>query len=170
MAAHIARVVIENFRNFEKLDINLAEQTVLVGENKAGKSNFIHALRLVLDPTLPDSMRILRREDFWDGLDDPMEIEEEIKIEIYFEGFEDNEKLLALLSDYLVEEGVAKITYLFKPVPILSNPSESSYHFKIFGGDSEDENRFGSHQRAFMPLEVLPALRDAEGDLYSWPT
>jgi putative ATP-dependent endonuclease of OLD family len=63
----ISRVQIENFRNFRAVDIPLSTNAVIVGENKTGKSNLPHALRLVLDPTLPDTARKLREEDFWDG-------------------------------------------------------------------------------------------------------
>jgi putative ATP-dependent endonuclease of OLD family len=55
----ISRVCIENFRNFKLLDVELGQNIVLVGENKSGKSNFIEALRLVLDPSLSDSDRQL---------------------------------------------------------------------------------------------------------------
>ncbi len=65
----ISRVSVQNFRNFKNLDVSLSEHAVIVGENRIGKSNFIYALRLILDPSLPDSARQLREEDFWDGLD-----------------------------------------------------------------------------------------------------
>jgi putative ATP-dependent endonuclease of the OLD family len=52
----ISRVRIENFRNFKLLDVELGQNIVLVGENKSGKTNFIHALRLVLDPSLSDNV------------------------------------------------------------------------------------------------------------------
>jgi putative ATP-dependent endonuclease of OLD family len=51
----ISRIKIMNFRNFEDLDVVLGEHAVIIGENKIGKSNLLHALRLVLDPSLPDS-------------------------------------------------------------------------------------------------------------------
>jgi putative ATP-dependent endonuclease of OLD family len=66
----IDKVTVKNFRNLADVDVPLQRGTVIVGENRVGKSNFIHALRLVLDPTLPNSERYLRREDFWDGLSD----------------------------------------------------------------------------------------------------
>ncbi len=50
----ISRIRIENFRNFRLLDVALGAPAVVVGENRVGKSNFLHALRLVLDPALPD--------------------------------------------------------------------------------------------------------------------
>lgn len=68
----ISRVEISNFRNFQHLDVLLCEYAVIVGENKIGKSNLLHALRLVLDPSLADSGRQLRDEDFWDGLPRPL--------------------------------------------------------------------------------------------------
>lgn len=64
----ISRIKINNFRNFEEFDVAVGESAVIVGENGVGKSNLIHALRLILDPTLADSARQLRNEDFWDGL------------------------------------------------------------------------------------------------------
>jgi putative ATP-dependent endonuclease of OLD family len=64
----ISRIQIDNFRNFQHCEVYLNTHAVIVGENKIGKSNLIHALRLVLDPRLPDVERQLRLEDFWDGL------------------------------------------------------------------------------------------------------
>jgi putative ATP-dependent endonuclease of the OLD family len=54
----LSRIQIDNFRNFKSLDIALSGHAVIVGENKIGKSNLLHALRLVLDPSLPDSARL----------------------------------------------------------------------------------------------------------------
>ena len=48
----IDRIRVRNFRNLANVDLHLLPGTVLVGENRSGKSNFIHAVRLVLDPTL----------------------------------------------------------------------------------------------------------------------
>ncbi len=41
----------------------------MVGENRVGKSNFIFALRLVPNTSLPDSARQLKLSDIWDGHD-----------------------------------------------------------------------------------------------------
>ena len=51
----LSRLSILNFRNFEAIDIALANNVVLLGENRVGKSNLLFAIRLVLDPTLPDA-------------------------------------------------------------------------------------------------------------------
>ena len=65
---YLSRIKIANFRNFSLLDVELAGNVVVVGENRVGKSNLLYALRLVLDASLSDSARHLSLSDFWDGL------------------------------------------------------------------------------------------------------
>ncbi len=167
----ISRVQIRNFRNFHELDVGLDAHAVIVGENKIGKSNFLCALRLLLDPTMPDSARQLRREDFWDGLPRPLTADDRISISADLTDFETDEKLLAVLSDHLVNPRpmVARLTYVFQPLPTLAaDPSrDADYEFHLFGGD-RPENFFGYEVRSRIPLDVLQALRDAEGDLANW--
>jgi len=64
VSLHISRTQIKNFRNFADMDVLLQPTSVLLGENKASKSNFLFALRLVLDNTLPDSSRFCARRIF----------------------------------------------------------------------------------------------------------
>ena len=167
----LSRINIKNFRNFHDLDVKLGEHAVVLGENKVGKTNLLFALRLILDPTLPDSMRRLRFDDFWDGLPRPITAEDIIDISVEFRGFENNENLLAVLGDHLVEPNpmVARITYRFQPIPGLKEPikGDSDYEFVIFGGDRID-NTVSYDLRRWMPLDLFPALRDAESDLARW--
>lgn len=74
----ISRITIRNFRNFKALDVRLGQHAVFLGENKVGKTNLLFALRLILDPAMPDSMRRLRLEDFWDGLPRPLGLDDTI--------------------------------------------------------------------------------------------
>ena len=46
---YIKNIHIENFRNFQNTDIPLKKLTIIVGENDAGKSNLLDAVRLVLN-------------------------------------------------------------------------------------------------------------------------
>lgn len=167
---YISRIIISNFRNFNEFDVLLSEKSVIVGENTSGKTNLIHALRLVLDPTLPDSARKLSEKDFWDGLEDPMKMGVEIVVSVELKGFENNGSLLAILQDYLVANGetpTSRITYKFFPIPSTDQKEKIKYAFIVYGGDDE-ANIFGYQQRQWMPLHVLPALRDAESDLQVW--
>jgi putative ATP-dependent endonuclease of the OLD family len=83
----LSRITIKNFRNFKLLDVKLGEHAVVLRENKVGKSNLLFALRLILDPSLPDSARRLRFDDFWDGLSRPLATEDVIEISPEFRGF-----------------------------------------------------------------------------------
>lgn len=47
--AYLHRVRLRNYRSIGKCDIELAPLTVLVGRNAAGKSNFLDALRFLVD-------------------------------------------------------------------------------------------------------------------------
>ncbi len=76
----LSRLAISNFRNFQSVDIALSNHALFVGENQVGKSNLIHAIRLVLDASLSDSSRQLRLEDFWDGLPRPLSKDDQIEI------------------------------------------------------------------------------------------
>ena len=59
----ISRIIIKNFLNFRSLDLKVGDHAVVLGENKVGKTNLMFALRLILDPSLPDSLRRLRLDD-----------------------------------------------------------------------------------------------------------
>ena len=167
----ISRIAITNFRNFADLDVRLGEHAVIVGENKVGKSNLLYALRLILDPSLPDSARMLREEDFWDGLPRPLTKDHRITVSLEIAEFEDNENQLAILAEHLVEPDpmVARLTYVWQPLAGLeSDPTkDADYEFFVYGGD-RTENRVSYEVRRRLPLELLPALRDCEGDLGRW--
>lgn len=113
---YISKVKISNFRNFKETEVELGKQMVIVEENKVGKSNFMHALRLVLDPTLSESSRLLQLSDFWDGLTRPLN-DEEIRIDIELTEFEQDDKLKSVLSDFLVKASplTVGLTYRFFP-------------------------------------------------------
>lgn len=58
----------KNFRNLADIDVPLAQHTMVVGEDRSGKSNLLHAMRLILDNTLSADQRRLPPKDFWEGL------------------------------------------------------------------------------------------------------
>ena len=167
----ISRIQIQNFRNFQALDLDLVRNAVIVGENKVGKTNLLHAIRLVLDPSLPDSARQLTAEDFWDGLPRPLSSRDKITVSVDLTDFEEDENQVALLADYLVEPEpmTARLTYVFQPLEEKQgDPTrDSDYEFVLYGGD-RPENHLRFDLRRCLPFDLLPALRDAEGDLRNW--
>ena len=60
-------------------------------------------------------------------------------------------------------------TFVFRPRPGLEDPptSEEDYEFICYGGEDEAK-RIGHDLRRRITMEVLPALRDVEGDLAVW--
>jgi putative ATP-dependent endonuclease of the OLD family len=174
----ISRVRIENFRNFKLLDVELGQNIVLVGENKAGKSNFIEALRLVLDPSLSDSDRQLTEHDFWDGDGEPPFNGRQIKIEVQFTDFatEGSPEYLQLswLCDCFITvdvERIAQLTYIYyeEKKPDERPSDQDDYKFHVYPGKDSNNNRFDiKGMRRDIPLYLIEALRDIAGDNKTW--
>ena len=49
------KIVIKNFRNFENIEVNLQNINVFFGMNDVGKTNFLYALRYLLDKNIRKS-------------------------------------------------------------------------------------------------------------------
>lgn len=160
---YICRVHIENFRNFHLVDFTLDEKQVLIGENAVGKSNLLHALQLILDPTLSEKDRMLDESDFWDGIDAPMDNGCYILIEIYLANFEDNKNLLAQLADASVIEDdkeALKISYKFFKKDI----TKSDYSYIIYKGNDESRT-FTYEDRKVLNIRVIKAIRDVAAEM-----
>ncbi len=167
----ISRVKISNFANFSELDVETGDSIVIVGENKVGKSNFVRALQLILDPGLSERDRQLGFEHFWDGLGED-KLGETIEIAVELTDFTGDPRLMAHLNDCVVDPGppmVARLTYRFQPKANLGRDPESlaDYEYILFGG-ADPEMSIGPSLRRMLPLDVQVALRDAEKDLSSW--
>lgn len=170
---HISRIAITNFRNFRNFSVELGANAVILGENRVGKTNLLHALRLIFDPSLPDSSRRLRLEDFHDGLARPLSANDQITVEVDIADFDGDDKLLAVLSDALIDVKPmkARLTYRFAPKADLEGApqKEGDYEFTVFGGAAKERPLFIGHDiRQWLPMDLFPALRDAEGDLARW--
>ena len=165
----LARLGIRNFRNFQTVDIPLAGNVVLLGENRVGKSNLLFAIRLVLDPTLPDSARQLKLSDFWDGCD--WTTNPAIEVHVDFADFDDDDALVALVTDFRIatDPTVARLSYVYRKKADVSGQPQSSEdcEFIVFGGGNESRS-VPSRVRRRIALDMLDALRDAEGQLGSW--
>lgn len=165
----LAKLSIRNFRNFELIDIPLAGNVVLLGENRVGKSNLLFAIQLVLDPTLPDSARQLKLSDFWDGCD--LTQNPQIEVHLDFAGFDGDDALVALLTDFRTagDPRVARLSYVYRKKPEVAGVPQSGEdcEFIVYGGNDESRS-VASRVRRRIALDMLDALRDAEGQLASW--
>ncbi|WP_312522438.1 AAA family ATPase [Anaerospora sp.] len=164
---YISKVSIKNYRNFKNAEVDLAHKQVIIGENNIGKTNFLRAIQLILDPRLSEYDRMLNETDFFDGLKDPMKNGEEIQISLEIQGFKHNTNLLAQLSDASIKDDPAtlKITYKFYPIKN-DDGSIKEYTYKIYKGNKEDLD-FTYHDRKYLNVKVINALRDVESELKS---
>ena len=162
---YLSRIRIENFRNFRDLDVALGGNIVIVGENRVGKSNLLFGLRLIFDPSLPDSSRQLGLADFWDGLEE-ITSETTITISVEIKDFEEDLDVLAVLTDYRLDDdpNTVRLTYQLRAQPGLDQApaTDDDFSFVCFGGEDEAK-RFGHDLRRRITMDLLPALRDAEG-------
>jgi putative ATP-dependent endonuclease of the OLD family len=167
---HLSRIRVSNFRNFSELDVELGGNVVVVGENRVGKSNLLYALRLIFDPTLSDSSRQLGLSDFWDGLEGA-DGDDKIVVSVEIKDFEDDLDVLAILTDFRLDDDpdTVRLSYEFRPRADLEGDpaSNDDYDFICYGGEDEAKE-FGHDLRRRITMDLLPALRDAEGDLGSW--
>ena len=130
----ISRIKIKNFANFSDLDVEIGDSIVIVGENKVGKSNFIRALQLILDPGLSERDRQLGLEHFWDGLGAD-KLGETIEISVELTDFTDDPRLMAHLGDCVVDPGppmVARLTYRFQPKANLGARSRKPGRLRVY--------------------------------------
>lgn len=162
---YLSRVKINNFRNFKSVDVELSHKQVIIGENNVGKTNFLRALQLILDPGLSDNDRRLDESDFHDSLEDPMGNGDVIEIAIEVRGYENIQQLKAKMVDAVISDSppTLRITYHFEPVKD-ENKEITGYEFSLFKGESSD-NRFTHQDRSLLNIKVIKALRDVEREL-----
>lgn len=166
---HISRVRILNFRNFKELLIDpYPHSAVIVGANGVGKSNLLEALRLPLDPSLPDTARVLRPEDLCDDADLALKDGGEVRVEVDITDLGPDPAVRVIFKDCAVglDPMTIRIVYVFRRRRGAGTAGEltpDDYEWKVFGGQFE---RVQVNQaRRHVPLNVLPALRDGTRDL-----
>lgn len=184
---YISRVVIRNFRNFVLLDASLQPGvTCVVGENNLGKTNLLHAIRLVVDADLSSRYRQLLDQDVNSRTD--LSLPGQVLVSLEFSDFADHANEFALVctcQDLSVDPPVARLTYRFRPrqsfrdlheqgeeIPVLSL---EDYQWELVGGGDKDPTEvlwfdpYGSSVRfadlQYYRVVFLPALRDVDRDL-----
>lgn len=173
---HLRSLRIRGFRNFADLTIDpFPTPAVIVGENGAGKTNLLYALRLVLDPGLADRYRQLQADDVYDS-GPTLAQGVTVVIQVELAGFDDDLDARSELEGAIVSADgdpmVARLTYLFQPKTslgvVLGTPFEreltpDDYLWTIYGADDPDYAMPAA--KRYASLSVLQAMRDAESDL-----
>jgi putative ATP-dependent endonuclease of OLD family len=187
---YISRIFIKNFRNFRSLNVPVQPGlTCIVGENNTGKTNLLHALRLVIDGNISAYQRRLSEADFSSGIDPSTA--NQILIAVEFSNFTEDVNQEAMLHGCQSDEAGEKaiIAYRFRPDRKARTDIESEirtadsliiddYEWEIRGGTSgldldaiEWDTEFGtdfvgfSHMQQNYLVIFMKALRDVESDL-----
>lgn len=161
---YLSKVRIKNFRNFKDVTVKLEKQQIVIGENNVGKTNFIKAIQLILDPSLSEDERYLCETDFFEGLESPMKNKQTIEIEIELRNYENNLKLLTVLSGATVSNNPNTIRITYQFYPELDSIGHFEYKYRIFQGENNELN-FGHNERRFLNMKVIPPIRDVEKDI-----
>ncbi|AIR67079.1 ATP-dependent nuclease [Cedecea neteri] len=159
----LSNLKMDNFRQFEDFSLELNKGlNLLVGENNAGKSSVIDAIRIVLDTTSVEWVSI-KSTDFLSG-------KNELYIQLKFEDLSARE--LGLFLEYLTNEeittGVNKsCLYINLSASITINPFKKTQFIKteVRSGLSNDGPIIERDIREYLATTYLKPLRDAEVEL-----
>lgn len=184
---YINRIVVRNFRSFKHLDVSIGPgATCLIGENNAGKSNLLHAIRLCIDAGLSSTFRSLTPNDIHSSVDISHATQVLVALEITDFAGKTNEE--ALVGAWQFKPKHARLIYRYRPKLGVREDLETGeikpgdltrddYQWEITGGGdpAHDPAKIGWNQdvgssirfsdlQSFLVI-FLPALRDVESDL-----
>lgn len=160
---YLSELKAQHFRQFEDFSMAFNKGlNLLVGENNAGKSSVIDAIRLVLDTTSAEWVN-LKSTDFLNG-------KNELQIQLKFEDLSLRESGLFLehLTNEEVIPGVDKSTlFITLSAKLAPNPFKKSQFIKteIRSGINNDGPIIERDVREYLAATYLKPLRDAEAEL-----
>ncbi|MEP0805680.1 MAG: AAA family ATPase [Chloroflexota bacterium] len=170
---YLSKVCIKNFRNLEDVTVEFGEKIVLLGENGTGKSNFIEALRILLDSNYRP---LLGESDFSRGSGKKPFGGRTIEIHAWFSGLDskNEQDLLPSFHDcHGKDADTYQISAVYRPKKD-KNPqnatTEDDYELLRYGGGNENNTEGAKRLRQYVRLVVIPAVRDMERDMQSWRT
>ncbi|MBA2083583.1 AAA family ATPase [Aeromonas veronii] len=99
---------LKGFRNFNETLINFNKNTLIIGANDIGKSNMLHALRILLDKSLSELDIEPSELDFHIGKD---VISEQAEITITFKNIVED-AVLSVLKGNVSDDGKTIIKYI----------------------------------------------------------
>ncbi|NHZ85116.1 MAG: AAA family ATPase [Planctomycetia bacterium] len=155
---YIDKIIIKNYRNFQEFELKLKPFTLIIGENNAGKSNFLNAIGLIFSKDITfftnrnleiDDINLRAVEDFKNEIVNTTKPIDEVnipKIEITAEMIDFNDDQEAVVADWFINKELdrAKITYLFQPKLDLNNwlTEERDRISKMTIDEKENEDDF----------------------------
>lgn len=165
----LTRVEIENFRCIDHISVDLDETTVLIGENNSGKTAFLDAIRLCLNPPFGRKRRPFEEYDYRlsEGKASPAEAPP-IRIELAFAEEFPEEWPEDVRRDF--EGAVGRDSRGRRVIRLRVTSSFRSgeeWQFLKEAGETTGRPRLVDRLRRLAPVHYLSALRDAEQNFAS---
>ncbi|MCY9836576.1 ATP-dependent nuclease [Aeromonas media] len=147
----ISNVNLIGFRNFADSSINFKDNTLIIGSNDIGKSNLLHALRILLDKSLSEADLEPNEMDFHIGLTD---VSNEISITIKFTDVIED-AVISVLKGNVSDENETFLRY---------SAQRNNLDYKLYIGPSlsELEEISGRFYLKHMHLKYIESQRDLE--------
>lgn len=157
---YVSALYASGYRNLEGRFPIGSPLAVLVGENNAGKSNVVDALRTVLEPEAgPRARNWLRESDFRQD-DSGQRVVDELELEVELSGLSlaEQSRMVTCRVGAVATPDMARIRLRATIGP------DERIRTQWIGGDSE-AGEPESHAREAVRFVYLPPLRDAANDL-----
>lgn len=147
----ISNVHLTGFRNFADSSINFKDNTLIIGSNDIGKSNLLHALRILLDKSLSEADLEPNELDFHIGLTD---VSNEISITIKFTNVIED-AVISVLKGNVSDDNETFLRYVAQ---------RNNLDYKLYIGPSlnELEEISGRFYLKYMHLTYIESQRDLE--------
>jgi len=144
-------VHLKGFRNFSDSSINFNENTLIIGSNDVGKSNLLHALRILLDKSLSEADIEPNELDFHIT---PTGIHNDIVITIKFSDILED-AVISVLKGNVSEENETFLRY---------SAQKNSLDYQLFVGPSLDDLQEVSSRfyLKHMHLKYIQSQRDLD--------
>ncbi|MDO6539563.1 AAA family ATPase [Alteromonas stellipolaris] len=160
---YLSSVSIKNFRGFESTEVTFNKGlNLLVGENDAGKTSLIDAIRLVLDTNSAEWVRI-KYSDFRSG---------STKLNITLKFCDLSARDAGAFAEYLTfeqEKGGRVQCVLYITLTAFINDTKANYsqsiRTEIRAGSGETGPSLDRDTRMYLSTTYLKPLRDAENEL-----
>ena len=157
---YLKSLKIENFRKFEKLQVDFTKGlNLLVGENNAGKTAIIDAIKYVLNTQSFDYIRPIY-EDFFNSSNNESNRTENFYIECIFEDLKSHEA-----SSFLEWLGFRNSGASFLKVWLSAKRKDRKIFYEVRAGADGEGSQLSGEARDYLRATYLKALRDAESEL-----
>lgn len=146
----IEKIIVKGFRNFEEATVNFNDNSLIIGANDVGKTNFIHCLRILLDKSLSERDIEPQETDFHIKNDGTQL--EQFSIEIHFNEITED-AVLSILRGFVNEDNKT----IFK---FIATKNDLEYKFYVGSSVDEIEEVNSRFYLKYINLKYVKSRRD----------